>query len=499
MRDEFDNYEPSEDWGGDPDGSDPVDPQDAPESTIPPEPPPQVNGHLSGAQTNGNGPHPPDVIAWKLNLYDRVKAECEAKLKRAGPERDLALGVFATTPLENWLASLNKHRNLPNDGLTRDPSLTPVEIDEELQWLAVQLQDTFRPKVADTGEYADRQAIDAFMAYEQMKGDSREYSWDGLIREGCTAVLSGLMSSGKTTLAMNIARGWALGCKVLDRQCKQNRTLVVVSPKEYEAWAETVGFWKIKGQIFLIESTKAHFVERTEHVKWFDYTMQKHGCRTFVLDTLFDFFGMPPNTAGDSNRIAMNEQTPLLQMVRERGYSGLVTGHAPKSEARAIDPRDPEEAFGGHTAWTAQHRMRMTVRRKSQGINAFITGRGGYGDSGILKEQMLLFDDSTRVDTLAGLFAEHLGKAAMPSVIEALKALGTSVALSKLVKEMDKGEKWIRPGLKEGQKQHLIEKEGKGRATRYRAVEGVEGGLFNQKVWGEEDQELDENGIPKGW
>src|SRR5229473_8533542 len=114
------------------------------------------------------------------------------------------------------------------------------------------------------------------------------------------------------------------------------------------------------------------------------------------VDTLFDFFGMPPNISGDSNRIAMNEQSPLLQLVRDRNYSGLVTGHAPKSEAKAIDPRDPEEAFAGHTAWTAQHRMRMTIRRKSQGINAFITGRGGYGDKGILKEELLLFDKDTR-------------------------------------------------------------------------------------------------------
>jgi hypothetical protein len=149
--------------------------------------------------------------------------------------------------------------------------------------------------------------------------------------------------------------------------------------------ADTIGFWELKGLVFLVKSTAAHFDDRAKTVNWFDYTMKKHECRTFVLDTLFDFFGMPPNTSGDVNRIVMNEQTPLLELVRERGYSGLVLGHAPKSEAKAIDPRDPEESesFGGHTAWTAQHRMRMTMRRKSQGVNAFVTGRGGYGDQGI--------------------------------------------------------------------------------------------------------------------
>src|SRR5208337_4417545 len=102
---------------------------------------------------------------------------------------------------------------------------------------------------------------------------------------------------------------------------------------------------------------------------------------------------------------------PLLQMVRERNYSGLVTGHAPKSEAKAIDPRDPEESFGGHTAWTAQHRMRAAIRRKAQGVNTFLTGRGGYGDVGILKEELLNFDLATRLLALGGPFSEHLGEA----------------------------------------------------------------------------------------
>jgi hypothetical protein len=167
----------------------------------------------------------------------------------------------------------------------------------------------------------------------------------------------------------------------------------------------------------------------------------------------------------------MNEQTPLLQLTRERSYAGLVLGHAPKSEARATDPRDPEESFGGHTAWTAQHRMRMALRRKAQGVNAIITGKGGYGDQGILDEMLLLFDEASRTVSLGGRFSEHLGQAALPSVLEALRSLGTAVALSKLVKEMDRGEKWIRPGLREGRKQGLIQMDGKGRATRYRLTE----------------------------
>jgi AAA domain len=276
------------------------------------------------------------------------------------------------------------------------------------------------------------------------------------------------MGAGKSTSAMNLARAWALGVPFLGRQCRQSKTLVVVSPKEFEAWAETVGFWGLKGLIYLVESNKAHFGDREAAVQWFDYLMGKDQCRTFVLDTLFDFFGMPPNTSGDSNRIVMNEQTPLLQLVRERNYSGLVTGHAPKSEAHAVDPRDPEEAFAGHTAWTAQHRMRMTLRRKSQGVNAFVTGRGGYGDKGILKEELLKFDEKTRLVSLGGLFSDHLGQAAMSSVVECLEQLGQLASISQLEKEMGRGHRWIRPGLREGGKKGLVIVEGKAKNTKYR-------------------------------
>jgi AAA domain-containing protein len=306
------------------------------------------------------------------------------------------------------------------------------------------------PAIAD--EYADRQAVDAFDAFQTMVGEARDYSWEGLIRVGCTAVLSALIGAGKTTLAMNLARAWGLGLSLFERLCHQSRTLVVVSPKEYEAWADTIGFWGLKGLVFLVKSTSAHFSDRAQTVKWFDYTMKKHECRTFVLDTLFDFFGMPPNTSGDANRIAMNEQAPLLELVRERSWSGLLSGHAPKSEAKAIDPRDPEESFGGHTAWTAQHRMRMTIRRKSQGVNAFITGRGGYGDRGILKEELLLFDEETRLLSLGGLFSDHLGEAAMPSVIDTMRDFGGPISMPKLIEQMGKSEKWTRAGVTAGRK-----------------------------------------------
>jgi hypothetical protein len=52
-------------------------------------------------------------------------------------------------------------------------------------------------------------------------------------------MLAALIGAGKTTHAMNLTRAWALELEFLGRQCRQSRTLVVVSPKEYEAWAES--------------------------------------------------------------------------------------------------------------------------------------------------------------------------------------------------------------------------------------------------------------------
>src|SRR6266851_3659741 len=73
-----------------------------------------------------------------------ASSHSEENSRVAPAEGGVKRGTLASSTLDTWVASLNKHRNLPQDGLTRDPALTPVEIEEELQWLATQLQDTFR-------------------------------------------------------------------------------------------------------------------------------------------------------------------------------------------------------------------------------------------------------------------------------------------------------------------------------------------------------------------
>jgi hypothetical protein len=240
----------------------------------------------------------------------------------------------------------------------------------------------------------------------------------------------------------------------LGRDCTQSRVFVVASPKEYDNWCETIGQWGIEDRVFIIESTKAHFGDPDKQTKWFDTMMREEGCRAYALDTLFDFYGTPANLSGDQNRIVMNEQAPLLQCIRERGYFGIVGGHQGKAEAQALVPRDPEESFAGHSGWMAQHRMRITLRRKSKKnaapVIAILTGQGGYGDKGILTEQLLSYDPETRLVKLDGPFSEHLGKTAMPDIVDALRSLGIWCSLTKLIKETGKGEAWVRAGLKAG-------------------------------------------------
>lgn len=336
----------------------------------------------------------------------------------------------------------------------------------ELKALAAQIL-----KIEDlSGEdpYIDRHAIDAFEAYKVSRADQRGYSWGGLIRWGTTGLVSALMGSGKTTFSLCLSRAWALGEEFLGKQCATSKTLAVVSPKEYEAWIETVGFWGLEGAIFIVPSHYAHFGNPQKTAEWFVSEMRRCDCRTFVLDTLFDFYGMPQNQSGDENRKVMTEQTPLLEAVRENGWSGLVTGHAPKSEAQTETPRDPEEAFAGHSAWAAQHRMRITIRRRSNDMKTIVSGRGGFGDEGILEERVLLFDKETRLDSLGGLFSKQQGEAAWPEVRRVLDAIGTGAPVSKIVKELNRSEKFVRPGLREGRRLKLVVIEGKGKATRYR-------------------------------
>src|SRR5262252_485194 len=431
------------------------------------------NGSSSNgsAAANGHFRPPPEFDAWRLRLGYVIKGALDAV-----PEKDRQL--IASGPKNRTVDLIVKqaHELIAE----HDPQVWPLpaelaetEVDEEIQKLAGQAVDVFwsaygveLPPASSVSTEIDRNPVDAYEAYQVIQSDRREHSWEGLIRTGCTMVLTALIGAGKTTLATNVVRGWALGEYVLGRACRKSKSLVVVSPKEFEAWAEIIHFWELRAMVYLIPSYKTHFDSAAEQAGWFEMAMKKLGCETFCFDTLFDFFGMPPNTRGDSNRIAMNEQVPLLETVRANNWSGLVTGHSPKSEAQAVVNRDPEEACAGHTAWTAQHRTRAVIRRKSPGVNAFVTGRGGYGDQGILKEEMLLFDEGTRLVSLGGAFADYLGQTALPSILDGLS--DGWHGRSDLIKSTGKTKNWVYAAVKFGLKNGSIKWNGKGgRSAKY--------------------------------
>jgi hypothetical protein len=74
-----------------------------------------------------------------------------------------------------------------------------------------------------------------------------------------------------------------------------------------------------------------------------------------------------------------------------------------------------------------------------------------------LKEELLLFDEETRLVSLGGSFSEHLGRVAMPSVIEVLRELGEPTSFRKIVEAMGKGDRWVKAGIKAGRNAHLID------------------------------------------
>jgi AAA domain-containing protein len=401
-----------------------------------------------------------------------------------------------------------KHRVANGTGKKGLAGLSESEIEEELSrivdgYLPVAVVERGQLPAEARDPYEDRHALDAYEVGQALTKERKGYTVEGLVREGATALISAVIGAGKTTLMLNICRAWAIGGVVLGRQCQQSKTLVVVSPKEYDNWAETVYQWGLADAIFIIESPKSHFGNPQKAADWFDAEMRRLACRTFGFDTLFDFYGhSPTSSASEVNREVMNEQAPLLMVVRQNNWSGVVSGHAPKSEAKAIEPRDPEEAFSGANAWAAQHRMRIALRRRDK-LTSIISGRGGYGDDGILDEQLLAFTKETRLVELGGPWSQHVGAAALPVVTEALKGLDGIASMAKLVEVTGRGETFIRAGIRAGRESEppTIWKVGKGRSTRHSLQAPVPSQSKppkQRRIWGDESDELDENGISKG-
>lgn len=434
-------------------------------------PNPNIEVHTNGHSHNGNGldlkfAQLPSISArqeWRETVHETLR-----QVIAATPD---ATVDYLVTGLLTQISA--RERCVPPANWFQNDR----QLEQQLTVMAQAALDVLPVEPSVPEMYVSAVPLEAWSAWQQIATETREYSVEGLIRWGATGAVSGLMGAGKTTFMINLVRSWATGEPFLGRVVKQSRTLVVASPKEIDNWLETLSRWGLKERVWVIESTKVQLGSPQKAADWFAWAMKEYGCTTFALDTLFDFFGMPSNNSGDQNRIVMNEQNALLSVARTEKYAGIGGGHQPKTEATALVPRDPEEAFSGQTGWMAQHRMRISLRRKSKGFTAIITGRGGYGDSGILEEMLLKYDDQTRLISLGGPFNEHLGEAAVGRVVEALKEGDPDewVSRSELEKKTGLSKSFIKAGLKRGMQgdfEHpaVIEADGNGRARRYRLV-----------------------------
>jgi len=277
-----------------------------------------------------------------LNLYDRVKGESEGMLNKAplGPERELTRGMLASSTLDNWVASLNKHRNLPQDGLTRDPALTPVEIDEELQWLATQLQDTFRlPTVQNRNAngivparsliiWEDRdQAVIANEAYLK-----RQPVVESLLYSSAISLIVGGKHHGKSTILRSLALAIAKGLPFLGRQTLQGHVIYAASEDEVmTARMELLRMgWNAREDPLALVHVNTEQGAAAEPRAVLDAIAEqaiRHKTAFIACDMLFDFVGIKDEMSYAGTREAVG----MMQTLASQTESHVeASHHSPK-------------------------------------------------------------------------------------------------------------------------------------------------------------------------
>jgi putative DNA primase/helicase len=409
--------------------------------------------------------------------------------------------------------------------------------------------------------FPDRHPVEAVHAYGELirLGKQTRYLMKGALAYGASSIWSGLVEAGKSTTVRMGARCFGTGEDFLGRPVQQDNVLVLCSPKEYLGWVDTVGrVWKLQDRIFIKDSET---IASKDIWKWIRYHMQLFNAHVLYLDTLADFLGVPPPNSPDYYRSVMTEQTPVIKFAWEWNYHALGTYHQPKSEANNDRPRDPTEAAMGSAGITAQHRMRVSIRRRSRDISTIIMSKGANIDEPIEEETVLNYNKETQLVTLGPPWSTVKAHPSVPQIVDVLTRLGHPATIWKIAQECSsqfdkKTESWTRSGIKAGEKLgeiKLIRKGGSGKnkgalyglsdwksqddqggfqfkkqgtadeAGGFAAENAPAGGFTApkenlsqpqpgkdrvggrsqqksapRKVWGDEDSEHDEYGIPKG-
>jgi hypothetical protein len=90
----------------------------------------------------------PKLDTWRLVVHDRARTEIDKTFRRHGA---LAAEMLRTEPIETFIATVNKQRNLLNDHFTHDPDgLTSIELEKEVETIAYALKEQYRK--ADASE-----------------------------------------------------------------------------------------------------------------------------------------------------------------------------------------------------------------------------------------------------------------------------------------------------------------------------------------------------------
>ena len=249
----------------------------------------------AGNPTNGhaNGLIKPDVYGWKAILYEYSKQAVERAIKADAGARE----IIAAMPLESFVAMVEKVRNVPDTMLTHDPDLSATEIEEEVYAIGTALQKLYAPEVARTnGENAkiERALAVVIENAEQAIISNAEYLSrpaviDRLYYTHHISLGVGGKHEGKTTAVRTEALAIALGQDMYGRPVMQTPVIYAASDDEYPSsrmellrmgWNPAVPLWLMR----IAEGASPDFV-----LEDIAKTAREHDARFVVLDMLFDF------------------------------------------------------------------------------------------------------------------------------------------------------------------------------------------------------------------
>jgi hypothetical protein len=425
------------------------------------------NGNNEYGKRDGRGQVAP-VDSWKLVLYSRTQDQLEKTTK----EHPIALDMLKADTLENFIGYVNGQRNIPSDPLTRDPELTPIEIDEEIQVIARALREGYQvPAVSNGHALVELPAI----AWEDFGGAliaNEEYLKrtaviDKLGYTSSVMLITGGKHAGKSTLARWMAICVAKGWPFLGREVKQGPVFYVASEDEtMAARQELIRLgWTHEDPIRFLPASKIgdnpeRFLDQLA------IEVKRHGAVLVILDMLFDFVRIPDEMSYAGTREALGK----IQMLASLGECLVATTHhAPKY----LETTDAAVTALGSQGLAARVSPILLVRKHGPGLHSIVstTIRDPRGEA--IPESKLVRNVDGSV-TLGGGFKLWMqAEVFMPKVLELLETEpGQELTASDVKEALGISYQLASGSLSKLYKEHKIGRTGegkKGKPFRYSA------------------------------